>query len=228
MCLLSDQIRAQIIPFTVDPVKKSDFSPVSPLITPETDVVYLQEYGETILDATPQTGYFTKFHYFKRLLILKTGGLDKANDYLYYNTEMNGKKLKSLRITTYNLENGEVVASAIQEKDLFIEDPKKEVVKVKFAFPQAKAGSIIELEYTINRGSQDLRNWFFQHAYPVLHSSYSVRIPDNCNFVVTLQNKRYLTAVKKIPWSKIFILTRILMRISRCILLTGSSTISLR
>jgi hypothetical protein len=106
MCLLAEQISAQIIPFTVDPVKKSDFSPVSPLITPETDVVYLQEYGETILDATPQTGYFTKFHYFKRLLILTKADWIKASDYLYYNAEMNGKKLKSLRVSTYNLENG--------------------------------------------------------------------------------------------------------------------------
>jgi hypothetical protein len=194
---LSEQIKAQIIPFIVDPVKKSDFSPVSPLITPETQAVVLEEKGETVLDATPQTGFFTTYHYFRRLLILNKNGLDQSTDSLYYNAEMNGKRLKSLRITTYNLVNGEIVTSGIQDKDLFILDPKKEVPEVKFAFPNVKTGSILEIEYTVKRGSKDLRNWFFQQPNPVLRSSYSVRIPNNWNFVITLQNKKYLTAVKK-------------------------------
>jgi hypothetical protein len=195
--IISENIEAQTIPFSIDPVKKSDFSPVSQLITPETYAVVLEEKGETILDATPQTGFFTKYHYFKRLLILNKNGLNQSTDFVYYNSEMNGKKLKSLRVSTYNLENGEIVATAIPEKDLFIEDPKKDVLKVKFAYPNAKVGSILEIEYTVNRGSRELKDWFFQHAYPVLRSSYSVRIPNNLNFVITLQNKKYLAAVKK-------------------------------
>ena len=200
-CLLinfiSLQLNAQIIPFITEPVRKSDFSPVSPLITPESDAIVLQEYGETILDATPQTGFFTKFHYFRRLLILNTNGLVQAKDFVKYNAENEGKKLKTLHISTYNLENGEVRRTDIEEKDMFIEDPKKEVRKVKFAYPHAKVGSILEIEYTITSGSVDLNDWFFQQANPVLHSSYSVRIPNNWNFVITLQNKSYLTAVRK-------------------------------
>src|SRR5450631_1794675 len=109
---------------------------------------------------------------------------------------MNGKKLKSLRIATYNLENGEIVTTGIQEKDLFIADPKKEVFKLRFAFPNAKVGSILEIEYTVSSGSEDLRNWSFQREIPILRSTYSVRIPNNWNFVITLQNKNYLVAKK--------------------------------
>jgi hypothetical protein len=200
-CLLvsffSVQIHAQIIPFTVDPVKISDFSPVSHLISPETDAVVLLESGETILDATPQTGFFTKYHYFKRLLILNKNGLGQSTDSVYYNSEADGKKLKSLHIATYNLENGKIIKTGIQEKDLFIEDPKKEVRKVKFAFPNAQVGSILEIEYTVSSGSIDLNSWFFQRTNPILRSTYSVRIPNNWNFVITIQNKNYLTAVKK-------------------------------
>jgi hypothetical protein len=194
--LLSEQIKAQKIPFTVDQVKMSDFTPASPLITPETDAVILDEKGETVLDATPQTGFFTTYHYFKRMLILNKNALDQSMDDVYYNAEMNGRKLKSLHISTYNLVNGEIVKTDIQEKDLFIEDPKKEILKVKFAYPNAKAGSILEIEYTKRSGSTDLRNWVFQHSHPVLHSSYSARIPNNWNFVITLQNKNYLTSKK--------------------------------
>jgi hypothetical protein len=195
--LISLQINAQIIPFTTDQVKKSDFSPVSPLITPETDAVVLQEYGETVLDATPQTGFGTKYHYFKRLLILHKNGLSQAKDSVYYNSENEGKKLKSLHISTYNLENGQIIKTEIPENDLFIEDPKKEVRKIKFAYPNAKAGSILEIEYAVTSGSVVLNSWFFQQENPVLHSSYSVRIPNNWNYVITLQNKGYLSTIKK-------------------------------
>ncbi len=194
---ISEQTGAQIIPFRVDPVKKSDFSPVSPLITPETEAVVLEEKGETVLDATPQTGFFTKFHYFKRFLILNKNGLDQAKDSLTYNAENDGKKLKSLHIATYNLVNGQIEKTELPENDLFIEDPKKEIRQVKFAYPNAKAGSILEIEYSITSGSTALNNWFFQQADPVLLSSYSVRIPNNWNFIITLQNKNYLTAIKK-------------------------------
>lgn len=195
--LISEQSIAQIIPFAVEPVKKTDFSPTSPLITPETDAVVLEEKGETILDANPQTGFFTTYHYFRRLLILNKSGLNQSTDSLYYNAEMNGKKLKLLRIATYNLVNGEIVTTGIQDKDLFILNPKEDVPELKFAFPNVKVGSILEIEYTVKRGSRDLRNWFFQQPNPVLRSIYSVRIPNNWNFVITLQNKKYLTGIKK-------------------------------
>ena len=194
---LSVQLNAQIIPFVVAPLKKTDFTPVSSLVTPETAVVVLQEYGETILDGTPQTNFFTQFHYFRRLLILNKNGLDQATDSVFYNVENEGKKLKTMHISTFNLENGEIRRTELEEKDLFIEDPKMEVFKAKFAYPHAKVGSILEIEYTISSGSVKLNNWYFQKEYPVLHSSYSVRIPNNWNFAVSLQNKGYLTAIKK-------------------------------
>src|SRR5277367_3531725 len=90
ICVISIQTFAQIIPFKVDAVNKSDFSPVSPLISPGIEAVVLQESGETVLDATPQNGFFTKYHYFKRLLILNKNGLDRSRDSVFYNSEMDG------------------------------------------------------------------------------------------------------------------------------------------
>lgn len=104
--------------------------------------------------------------------------------------------MKTVHMATFNLENGEIVKTVLGEKDMFIEDPKKDFHKVKFAFPNAKAGSILEMEFTVTSGTK-LKNWFFQGTNPVLHSSYSVSIPNNWNFAITLQNKGYLTATKR-------------------------------
>ena len=103
---------------------------------------------------------------------------------------MEGKKLKSLHVSTYNLENGEIVKTGLTEKEMFDENPKDEVRKLKIAFPNVKTGSILEVEYTVNSGSGNLRNWYFQRQIPVLHSSYSATIPNNWNFSTTLQNTK--------------------------------------
>lgn len=194
---ISVHLKAQIIPFTVEPVKITDFTPHSSLVKPDIDAVYLQEKGETILDASPHFGFYTTFHYFKRLLIISKNGLELATDHLYYNTENDGKKLKTLHVATYNLENGQIVKTDLPEKDRYVEDPKQSVHSIKYAYPNAKVGSILEMEFTTTDGNTNLKNWYFQKDYPILHSSYSVSLPKNWNFVITLQNKKYLTEIKK-------------------------------
>jgi hypothetical protein len=195
--LISYQLNAQIIPFITEPVKQSDFSPVSPLITPGLDYIVLQTFGETVLDATVQTDFFTEYHYFRRVLILNANGLENAKGQFTFNSENDSKKLKTVHIATYNLINGEIVKTELDRKDLFIEDPKEDIHNVRFAYPNAKAGSILEFEYTIHFGYRTPQNWYFQEDHPVLHSSYSVSIPSIWNFIITLQNQSYLTSVKK-------------------------------
>lgn len=188
-------LRAQIVPFTIEPVKKADFSPTSPVISPETDAVILDEKGETVIDADADNGYFTSYHYFRRLLILNKSGLSMATDRLGFNKKLNGTSLSTLRISTYNLEKGEIKVTKIPKEDLFVEDPKKDFLKLKFAYPAAKVGSILEIEYWVKRYSRDLMDWYFQQSQPVLRSSYTACIPENWNFVVTLQNKKYLSGI---------------------------------
>ena len=192
-CFSPGQIKAQTIPFVVDPVKKADFSPVSPILNSETAAVILQESGETILDANPKWGFFTEYHYFKRLLVLNKNGLNLAKDSVYYNTENEGRKLKSLHVSTYNLEKDIIVKTELPEKEMFTEELKNKVRKLKFAYPNVKAGTILEIEYTVNSGPENLRDWYFQGSIPVLRSSYAVLIPSNWNFIISLQNNKYLT-----------------------------------
>jgi hypothetical protein len=202
---ISFQLFAQNGITALPAVQVSDFAPVSPMLNSETEAVLLMDSNSCELTADPQRGFFTRYHHFRRVLILKKTALDPGNSDLgtwsiSYRTEYNGrKKLKSLTAATYNLENGKVVKTPVQDKDIFIEDPKVKdgETTLKFAFPNAKAGSIVEFDYTVDRISDQIGDWYFQTNYPVLKSIYNVKIPAIWNFVMTLQNKKYITSVKR-------------------------------
>ena len=56
-----------------------------------------------------------------------------------------------------------------------------------FAFPEVKAGSMIEYTYTIERETMgSLRNWYFQGLYPVRYSEYQLRFHKYFVFLYSL------------------------------------------
>jgi transglutaminase-like putative cysteine protease len=182
----------------VQPVSVSDFSPVSPLVTPETTAVILIDSGASILDANLQDGFFVKYYKFKRMLVLNKSVLDEAGKVsLEFSKQMNGKKLKNLRAYTYNLENGKIFREELKDNDFFYEETKSDLKTVKFSFPALKVGSIIEFEYSKRWDSDELADWNFQTDYPKLKSVYTVTLPDLFNFTIQFRNKKYLTNTTK-------------------------------
>ena len=183
---------------TIPPVTIEDFSPVSPLVNSETDAVMLQDSGASTLDANLNNGFFIKYYEFRRMLILKKTALEEVSkNTIFYAKDMNGKKLKSLHVFTYNLENGKIVKTELRENDIFFEETKSNLKSLKFTFPNMKVGSIIEFEYSERLNSTDLENWYFQSDYPKLKSVYTVILPDLFNFSIQFQNKKYLTNTNK-------------------------------
>jgi hypothetical protein len=86
------------------------------------------------------------------------------------------------------LENNSVVTTKLSSKDIFEEKVKKNLIKKKFTFPAVKAGSIIEVQYTIKSDFLfNLQPWEFQGEYPCLWSEYNLALPDFFNYVFLSQ-----------------------------------------
>jgi hypothetical protein len=182
----------------VRPVRISDFSPVSPLVTPETDAVILIDSGASVLDASLKDGFFVKYYKFVRMLVLNKSVLDEVGKgSLVFSKQMNGKILKNLRVFTYNLENGKIFREELKDEEFFYEETKSDFKTVKFSFPALKVGSIIEFEYSERWDSDVLEDWNFQSGYPKLKSVYTVALPDFFNFSIQFRNKKYLTNTEK-------------------------------
>ena len=112
---------------------------------------------------------------------MNKNGFDAATvQILLHVSNNNGETLDNLEAVTYNLENGQVVATKLDKASIFKDKYNENYIMRKFTFPNIKEGSIIEYRYTITSPYfTNLRSWDFQAALPRLWSEYTVTIPSD-------------------------------------------------
>jgi hypothetical protein len=95
-----------------------------------------------------------------------------------YKNGSSKESLKSLKAMTYNLVDGKIVRTKLDNDNIYKAEGKN-YTDVKFAFPEIKEGSIIEFSYSIfSDFLYNLRGWNFQYRYPALWSQYTYNIPE--------------------------------------------------
>jgi len=120
--------------------------------------------------------YFTRH---MRIHILSNKVVDISNFEIPLYSYGDEEKITNLKATTYNLEAGKIIKTKLKQSDIIKEETNDYWNTVKFAMPQVKEGSIIDIEYTIKSDHYfNLREWHFQYSIPVMKSSYYVRIPE--------------------------------------------------
>jgi hypothetical protein len=88
--------------------------------------------------------------------------------------------LSKLKGATYNLENGAIVASPMQEESIFKTRENKYLDQVRFTLPNVKEGSVIEFSYVID--AEALTAWQFQHSIPTVWSEYVLEVPEQFQY----------------------------------------------
>ncbi len=132
-----------------------------------------------------KAGFSLEFNHFRRMKILSTTGLQAATVVIpLYSSNSGFEKLEIIKAVTYNLENGQVVATKLDDRSVFTERMSKHWTRKKFTFPAVKQGSIIEYSYTeTSPFFFNLQPWAFQGEYPCFWSEYSVNIPEYFDYV---------------------------------------------
>jgi hypothetical protein len=121
-----------------------------------------------------------------RIKIVDNQGFSWANIEIPLYHDGDEEIILQKRAYTYNLENNKIVKTKLENKDVFKEETSKYWATEKFAMPNVREGSIIEIEYTIKSDYYfNLREWYFQKTIPVLQSEYHVSIPEYFNFSQT-------------------------------------------
>lgn len=124
-----------------------------------------------------------------RIKILNQNGVDWGNfEELLYSYRKIEESVGGIKGFTYNLENGKVAKSKLENSAVFRERENKYYNKARFSMPNVKAGSVIELRYTISSDLiRELRNWQFQYPIPVKWSKYEVQFPEYYHFNVSMK-----------------------------------------
>lgn len=116
----------------------------------------------------------------ERIKIYDNKGLSYA-DFTISLYEQNNKdeRVSKIKATTYNYTNGKIEKTELhRKKDVYEEQSSDNWKQVKFAMPNVKAGSIIDVEYSIRSPYiYQMNRWYFQNDIPVDYSLYKIKAP---------------------------------------------------
>jgi hypothetical protein len=162
--------------------------------------VILFDKGYTHYEWRDRVGFVVEHDRHVRIKIFKKDAYDQANIRIPYRgdaREGNREKIFGLKATCYNVENGKVVETDADSKNMFDEKLARAVRVKKITIPNVKEGSIIEYKYTItDENATHVPEWRFQDMIPTVWSEYETRIPQYFVFAAISQGMS-LYAVNK-------------------------------
>ncbi|MGD9557285.1 MAG: DUF3857 domain-containing protein [Mangrovibacterium sp.] len=147
---------------------------------------YVFDKGETTFryDMTGSKGFQLYFDRHLRIKILDKEGLSRGDfSFALYHNGSAKEEVTDLKAFTYNLENGKIERTKLEKSDILKEETSENIETVKFAMPNVKEGSVVEISYTIKSDFLfNLQEWYFQRTIPTLFSQYDVSIPEYFNY----------------------------------------------
>src|ERR1700712_5453151 len=142
----------QKTPVTFGKVSVQDFTlPPNSIIDSSTSAVIIADVGTPTFKGN-NTGWVSYvFKRKKRIKILDKKAFELATVKIPLYTDGDAReKIENITATTFNLENGIVVATKMEKNDLFTDKIDKNRIEQKFTMPGVKENSIIEYSYTVN------------------------------------------------------------------------------
>lgn len=140
---------------------------------------YIFDKGNT--DFVYTQGFKLQFSRHFRIKILDETALDEASFEIpvYQGRNSRDETVNGIKAITYNLVDGNVEITKMSKKSVIKERKNDRWDIVKFALPNVKKGSVIEVEYNIASDFwSNLSSWYFQYRIPVLKSDYRVEMPE--------------------------------------------------
>jgi Domain of Unknown Function with PDB structure (DUF3857) len=147
------------------------------------DALVLFDKGTTKFIINPKEQFQFVFERHFRIKIFKKSAFPHGEFTFYlYENNSSKEKLTDLKAVTYNMVDGKVVKTKLDNDNIFEEKANNYNIE-KFAFPQVKEGSVIELSYSIASDFlYNLRGWSFQYSIPAVWSEYVCEIPEYFNY----------------------------------------------
>jgi len=162
---------------------------------PDTSAValILDEFGDAYFDNNNDHNLLFEYH--ARIKILKKGGVSYGTfEIPLRKSDGRTERVVSVRASSFNIENGSMRETKLDTKNVFLENQSKYYDAKKFAIPNVKEGSVIEIFYTLESPFFfKFRSWEFQSDIPKLQSEFWALIPGNYLYNVSLRGYLKLT-----------------------------------
>ncbi|MFN8252121.1 MAG: DUF3857 domain-containing protein [Ferruginibacter sp.] len=128
--------------------------------------------------------FFRQTDFRIRIKIFNQKGFDQANIKIRYPSYDKTISIVKFSAQTYNLDaSGNIVSTKVDKASVFDKKINNNYSEKSFAFPDVKAGSVIEYKYTLDNASEGI--WYFQKPIPVQYSRFIVNFPPELVVAVT-------------------------------------------
>lgn len=144
------------------------------------EVVVLWQKKEVRVDFESTTGKVRRFQTFiERVKILKEEGKEWGTGSVEYSTDPSAKEhVSKVQVTTYNAEDGKVVATKLPKSEIVREKVRENVDRISYAALNVKVGSVVEVSYELDSDIYYLiPDYYFQRSVPVNLSEYEFYYP---------------------------------------------------
>lgn len=170
-------------------ITPADFNMPSAGFDTSTGAVFIADIGSADFSDGYDGHQLVEYNYYYRVKIFDKKAFDAATRYIQVRKYGEYEdKITKLQAVTYNLEDGRVVATPLDQASIFTEKLDKNNSWKKFTMPAVKEGSIIEVQYTVKSDFfWYLREWTFQLPHPILWCEYTAAIPEFFNYKIISQ-----------------------------------------
>ncbi len=176
LLLIASIARSQYLDLPPAKVSFADVQMTSYPSDTTAEAVVLNELGHAFIDDEHELQLV--FQRYVKIKILKPSGLDRGTfEIVLYKSENARETFQGVVASTFNMVNGKAVETKFSGKP-FIEKRDENHEIVKFAMPDVRVGSVLEVKYTIySPFKYNFRTWTFQTDIPKVHSEYWCVIP---------------------------------------------------
>lgn len=168
-------------------IAQADFETQAPKFDSGSNAVILSDIGKTSFKGNEYGTFSIIFTRFIRVKILNKNGFNIADNRIFLYNDRKGtlEKITDLKGSTFNIEDGKIQETKLDDKLVFKEKYSKHLDIIKFSMPALKVGSVYNLTYTvISNYFSGLPSWTFQNEYPCLWSEYQVTIPSMYHYLL--------------------------------------------
>jgi hypothetical protein len=191
LCLLhqTGAFAQEKMDFKFGKVSKEDFTLPADAIEQEAAAVILLDKGFTEFIGNSKGWFSLKFVRKVRIKINNANGVDAADFVIpVYRSGNAVEKVVGLKALCYNLEGDKIEETSLKGDQVFTDKLNRNFELRKFSVPGVKAGSLIDVTYTIESDFiRNLQPWTFQGKYPRYWSEYEVGFPSFFNYVTLMQ-----------------------------------------
>ena len=189
LSLFLHEVKAQKSPAKFGKPPVEDFKYEACPIDSGADAFCIFDYANVHFVYDTHKGWTWQMDRHTKIKIVNDDGKDYANILIpYYESRNNKEDVYTVKGYTYNVVNGKVEKTKLGKDQIFKEDITDFSKRMKVTMPNVKAGSVIEISYTIiSEFWAYLRDWNFQKDIPVLQSELYIGFPEYFRYNVNMK-----------------------------------------